>query len=257
MLNAITFVDAMGPCHSLENKREIVMGDLSKRELKITNRHSGRATCKEREEKFKLKEGQVRFLIVCEGKKTEPNYFKAFIENNTSVVHSEIQGVGMGTVALVKKTLEIKRDLEKKNAMKFDRVWVVFDKDDFEDFNEAIKEASRCGIQSAWTNESFELWYYLHFEYLDTAIGRKQYIEKLENMFKDKMRDGSFKYEKGASDIYDLLQRYGKEEFAIKSAEKLRKSHKGKGTNYAKHDPCTMVDKLVEELRSPSQYKEE
>lgn len=90
------------------------MSDLSKRELKITNRHSRGVACKEREEKFKLKEEHVRFLIVCEGEKTEPNYFKAFIENNTSVVLSEIQGVGMGTVALVKRTLEIKRDLEKK-----------------------------------------------------------------------------------------------------------------------------------------------
>lgn len=33
---------------------------------------------------------------------------------------------------------------------------------------------------AAWSNESFELWYYLHFQYLDTGISRSQYIEKIE-----------------------------------------------------------------------------
>ena len=31
----------------------------------------------------------------------------------------------------------------------FDRVWVVFDKDDFDDFNDAIKKAHKLGFQSA------------------------------------------------------------------------------------------------------------
>lgn len=52
-----------------------------------------------------------------------------------------IEGEGRATVALVDKTLKIKQELERKNAMSFDRVWVVFDKDDFDDFNDAIKKA--------------------------------------------------------------------------------------------------------------------
>ena len=65
--------------------------------------------------------------------------------------------------------------------MRFDRVWVVFDRDDFNDFNEAIALAERKGYKAAWSNEAFELWYLLHFIYLDTAISRADYIKKLEN----------------------------------------------------------------------------
>lgn len=81
-----------------------------------------------------------------------------------------IEGEGRATVALVDKTLEIKQELERKNAMSFDRVWVVFDKDDFDDFNDAIKKAHKLGFQSAWTNEAFELWYYLHLSILTQAL---------------------------------------------------------------------------------------
>ena len=129
--------------------------------------------------KENVREKLVRFLIVCEGTKTEPHYFEALIKNNISTVREvTIEGEGRGTVTLVAKAHEIRQKLERKNAMAFDRVWVVFDKDDFGDFNEAIGKANKLGFQSAWTNEAFELWYFLHFEFLDTGISRSAYIEK-------------------------------------------------------------------------------
>ena len=192
----------------------------------------------------------MRFLIVCEGTKTEPHYFEALIKNYISTVREvTIEGEGRATVALVDRALEIKQELERKNAMSFDRVWVVFDKDDFDDFNEAIKKAHKLGLHSAWTNEAFELWYYLYFEYLDTGISRAAYIEKLEEAFRNRMGDAGFKYQKGNPDNYKLLQQYGREDLAKRFAKQLRALHNG--TDYAKHKPCTMVDKLVEELEHP------
>ena len=130
------------------------MGYSRKEEIaKLRQQRREAKASKKRKEN--VREKLVRFLIVCEGTKTEPH--------------------------LVDKTLEIKQELERKNAMSFDRVWVVFDKDDFDDFNDAIKKAHKLGFQSAWTNEAFELWYYLHFEYLDTGIGREAYIDKLQD----------------------------------------------------------------------------
>ena len=147
--------------------------------------------------KENVREKLVRFLIVCEGTKTEPHYFEALINNFISAVREvKIEGEGRATVALVDRTQEIKMELEHKNAMSFDRVWIVFDKDDFNDFNDAIKKAHKLGFQSAWTNEAFELWYYLHFEYLDTGISREAYIDKLQDAFRKKMGDDSFKYGK-------------------------------------------------------------
>ncbi len=225
------------------------MGYSRKEEIaKLKQERKKAKAAKKRKEN--VREKLVRFLIVCEGKKTEPYYFEALVDNCVSTVREEtIKGVGRATVALVDRTQEIKKDLERKNAMSFDRVWVVFDKDDFDDFNEAIEKAHKLGFNSAWTNEAFELWYCLHFVYLDTGISRSDYIEKLEEAFSKATGNATFRYEKGDSRIYKLLQQYGNEELAKRFAKKLRDLYTG--TDYAKHKPCTMVDKLVDELEHP------
>lgn len=222
------------------------MGYSRKEEIERLRRERREAKASKKR-KENVREKLVRFLIVCEGTKTEPHYFEALIKNYISTVREvTIEGEGRATVALVDRTLEIKQELERKNAMSFDRVWVVFDKDDFDDFNDAIKKANKLGFHSAWTNEAFELWYYLHFEYLDTGIGRADYIKKLEEAFKEKLSDSHFEYKKGNPDIYSLLQQYGREDLAKRFAQQLRGLYTG--TDYAAHKPCTMVDKLVEEL---------
>lgn len=192
----------------------------------------------------------VRFLIVCEGSKTEPQYFEALINKHVSTVREvHIQGEGMGTVALVDQAQAIRLSLERSNSMKFDRVWVVFDKDDFGDFNEAIRKAGRFGMRSAWSNEAFELWYYLHFEFLDTAISRTAYIEKIERVLRKAMNDPKFAYQKGNPNIYHLLQKYGNERHAMAHAKRLRSGYRDK--DYASHKPCTTVELLVNELEHP------
>ena len=222
------------------------MGYSRKEEIERLRRERREAKASKKR-KENVREKLVRFLIVCEGTKTEPHYFEALIKNYISTVREvTIEGEGRATVALVDRTLEIKQELERKNAMSFDRVWVVFDKDDFDDFNDAIKKANKLGFHSAWTNEAFELWYYLHFEYLDTGIGRADYIKKLEEAFKEKLGDSHFEYKKGNPDIYSLLQQYGREDLAKRFAQQLHGLYTG--TDYAAHKPCTMVDKLVEEL---------
>ena len=70
----------------------------------------------------------------------------------------------------------------------------------------------------------------------------------------EKMGDDGFKYRKGNPDIYSLLQQYGREDLAKRFAKQLRALHTG--TNYAMHKPCTMVDKLVEELEHPESLLE-
>ncbi len=225
------------------------MGYSRKEEIaKLRRERKEAKAAKKRKEN--VREKLVRFLIVCEGTKTEPHYFKALIDNYISAVREvTIEGQGRATIALVDRTLEIKTELERKNAMSFDRVWVVFDKDDFDDFNEAIEKAQKLGFNSAWTNEAFELWYYLHFEYLDTGISRSAYINKLQKIFRKRKGNKSFKYQKGNPEIYSLLRQYGNENLAKRHAQNLRKLYKD--TDYAKHKPCTMVDKLVEELEHP------
>ena len=199
----------------------------------------------------------VKFLIVCEGEKTEPNYFKAFIDNRRSEVKEvNVKGCGCSTCQLINEAKKIQENLEHERQVSFDRVWLVFDKDEFTDFNKAIAEAKKEKMNCAWSNEAFELWYVLHFQYLDTSVDRKQYIGMIEDKVRKASKDRKFKYKKNAKDFYQILQEHGDEDFAFKNAEKLRNRHKG-DVDYAAHNPRTEVDLLVKELRNPQIVLEE
>ena len=120
-----------------------------------------------------------RILIVCEGGKTEPNYFRKF-PIDKSKYHVESRGEGRITKSLVERAIEI----QEIASPPFDIVWCVFDKDDNSDevFNEARQIAKANEIEVAYTNEAFELWYLLHFNYYDSAMSRQQYQEKLTEL---------------------------------------------------------------------------
>ncbi len=226
------------------------MGQLPKSKIEQLKREKREAKAA-RKRKVATRDKIVRFLIVCEGERTEPNYFKELVKDKYSEVRAEeIVGEGRSTCALVKKTDEIKVMLEQQRQLKFDRVWVVFDKDDFEDFNEAITLAEKKGYNAAWTNEAFELWYLLHFVYLDAAISRADYISKLENEIRKFEGHENFRYKKNNPGMYGLLQQIGNESQAKAWSAKLRKFF-GHTQDYKSHKPCTHVDILVDELENP------
>lgn len=193
---------------------------------------------------------KVSFLIVCEGEKTEPNYFRAFIERWSEVKEVNVKGCGCSTCQLIIEAKKLREKLERERMVPFDRVWLVFDKDEFKDFNKAIADAKKEGMNCAWSNQAFELWYVLHFQYLDTGVDRKQYIEMIEDKVRKASKSKTFKYKKNDEGFYQILQAHGEEEQAIKRARKLRENM-GKKKNYATHNPRTEVDLLVDELRHP------
>lgn len=194
----------------------------------------------------------VSFLIVCEGERTEPKYFESFIRNRCSqVTEVRVEGEGRGTLSLVKQAIKI-RD---KSAKPYDRVWAVFDKDDFQDFNQAINYAKKHQINCAWSNESFELWYYLHFQYLDTGISRSDYIQRIEREIRNRTNDPSFRYEKKSDNNYFLINNYGNMNHAITHAKRLCSNHRG--NNYDSHLPCTKIHLLIDELLEPTKLLEQ
>ncbi len=226
------------------------MGQLPKSKIEQLKREKREAKAAKKR-KVATRNKIVRFLIVCEGERTEPNYFKELVKDRYSEVRAEeIVGEGRSTCALVKRTEEIRDMLEHKRQLMFDRVWVVFDKDDFNDFNEAIALAAKKGYNSAWTNEAFELWYLLHFVYLDAAISRADYIKILEAEIQKALGDERYRYKKNDAGIYSLLHRIGNEELAKQRAAKLRSFFED-SMNYREHKPCTTVDLLVTELEHP------
>jgi hypothetical protein len=181
-----------------------------------------------------------RILIVCEGEKTEPNYFKAFPENPHVYDEIDIRGVGYNTISLVEKAMQLKNEAQ-KNRTPYQEVWCVFDRDSFpwESFKKAIALAKREKIRCAYSIEAFEIWYLLHFGYYDAALSRTQYKEKLTDRLK-------IKYLKNDTEMYERLK--DKQEIAIQNAKKLY------SFQYFKliqdQNPVTTVFDLVEKLQN-------
>jgi hypothetical protein len=190
----------------------------------------------------------VYFLIVCEGTKTEPNYFSELEkELPKGVIKIEIEGLGLNTLSLVDYVIRL-RDT---SIRKYDRVWVVFDKDDFpeENFNTAIYKALGNNISCAWSNQAFELWFLLHFQYVNVGMNRREYKEFLENQIQKISGNKDYEYAKNSTETYSLLKKYGNQEQAIKWAQKLLSTHSNE--KYATHNPCTLVHILINELLNP------
>lgn len=219
------------------------------------NNHSRRESFKER--KVSTRDFAIRFLIVSEDTKSSTDYFKALIKevqaacSGSEVVgiakDSVVEGYGMSTSRLLQEA----KSIRSRRQISFDRCWLVFDKDDFSDFNRAIKEATDAGFDVAWSNESFELWYLLHFRYQNTAIPRDKCTTALESEIQ-KCKP-SFKYDKGSSTMHSILAEYGNREQAIKNAERLRNNYQD--TDYSRHNPCTHVDRLIREITDPEERK--
>jgi hypothetical protein len=176
------------------------------------------------------------FLIVCEGAKTEPNYFIEFRLSSSYV--KNIFGIGDNTERLVQRAIEFRNDAA-RYGIKYDQIWCVFDKNSFPitNFNNAIALADRENIKVAYSNEAFELWYLLHFNYICTAMDRNEYINKLSVELDEK-------YEKNSETIYQKL--LNKQENAIKNAKRLLSTYST--PNPYKDNPSTTVHILVEEL---------
>lgn len=205
-----------------------------------------------KQEKKKKRELISYFLIVCEGEKTEPNYFKSFPKKVGKIIFDlEFDGGGISTLKVVEKAIEL-RD---QSSRKYDRVWAVFDKDSFtpNSFNSAIKKAEANNIHCAWSNEAFELWYLLHFHNRITPMSRKDYKESIEHCINSKLPKSAkkFVYKKNDEKFKLLLDKYGSVDNAIRWAKDLSSSINDE--KYANHNPQTMVFRLVEELLGKSE----
>lgn len=224
------------------------------RKVKIPNERLKRFARQEQKRRQNIRTKRVYYLIVCEGEATEPNYFEGLKQDLPKGVLTayqiDIAGTGRNTQSLVDEALRLKAVYEKESTRPVDKLWVVFDRDSFaaDDFNNAV---SRCAqnipaIGCAWSNEAFELWYLLHFHYYNNALNREEFQHRIEGNLRPHLGE-EYEYQKNSTEMYALLKEYGSIEDAIRNAKNLENNFAGRG-NYANHNPCTMVWKLVEEL---------
>jgi hypothetical protein len=224
------------------------------RKIKIPNERLKRFARETQKRKKDIRKKRQYYLIVCEGEKTEPNYFHGLKEDLPKGILTycriNIEGTGRNTQSLVDESLRLKDVYERENTRSVDRLWVVFDRDSFSanDFNGAILRCrtTKPEIGCAWSNEAFELWYLLHFHYYNNGMSRKDYQERIEENLKPYL-GSDYRYEKNSTQMYNLLKRYGNQDDAIRNAKMLESNFKDR-QDYANWNPCTKVWMLVEEL---------
>jgi len=185
-------------------------------------------------------------LIVCEGQ-TEAYYFEKFPVYRLDVKIENTEGKSK------LKLIDTAFSIVKNSKDKYSQVWCVFDLDfkdggkELADFDNAIAKAKTLGYHVAYSNDSFELWFYLHFNFSEAKNHRDFYYKELSKVL-------GINYEKEGKkkafcqNIYSILEQNpnSDQQKAIDNARKLYELKKNMPAH--QQNPVTMVYELVDFL---------
>lgn len=214
---------------------------------KVTNRKKQPWLKKAKASLYKIdaREPNKTILIVSEGQ-TEKLYFESFPVLSLKVEVVDLQGQSK------QKLIDSTEKIVKSADIDYDSIWCVFDMDmkrgerEFADFDNAIISGRKKGYKIAYSNDCFELWLYLHYQFTDQKCLRTFYYKELGKIF-------GFNYEKSSSfskNIYSIIKNdsISSQINAIKRAKKLYE--KNKDQPFHLQNPITLVYELVEFLNS-------
>jgi len=185
-------------------------------------------------------------LIVCEGQ-TEKLYFESFPVLGVTVKAIDLKG--QSKQKLVESTEEIVSKIDDDEV----EVWCVFDMDvkrgadEFSDFDNAIFKALQLGYKVAYSNDSFELWFYLHYNQISSQQLRTFYYKELgKRLGINYIKEGK-KYQYCLK-LYSILNTdtNSSQQNAIERARNLYNDQQH--LPYHQQNPVTKVYELVEEL---------
>jgi hypothetical protein len=155
-------------------------------------------------------------VIVCEGQKTEPNYFNALRQkyrlSNLDVKIVADQGAPISVVKCAADEI----DEKKKFGESVDEIWCVFDTENPNEnpsLRDAIEKARSAKFSLAISNPSFEYWYFIHFEQSNRPFANGQVMKRA-------IRAHIPNYDESAN-VFPVLDEHT--QIAINNAESLRK----------------------------------
>ncbi|MFZ4539890.1 RloB family protein [Propionivibrio sp.] len=202
----------------------------------------GAALQRERHERAQNK----RYLIVCEGTKTEPHYFRELLDDLR--IHPQVVRIapndGGSPDRVVAHALVLYED-DAASGDAYDTVYCVFDRDRHTTFDTAVQRtkdlsAAKKPLVAITSTPCFEVWLLLHFGYTSQPFhpaGKKSVGDQVVAALKTK--PGFGKYGKGQKGIYAQLK--GKLDDAIDNADQLCRHCAVTGSV----NPATDVGKLV------------
>jgi len=196
------------------------------------------------ERKIGRREPYDRLLIVCEGEKTEPDYFNE-IRQYHKLSSANVLAIPSEYGTLPQQIVDYARDYCKKDN-RWEKVFCVFDEDAHPNFTNAIesimakkrklKNDQGKGIEfyAIPSAPCFELWLFLHFKLHTAKISRFDLLKKLKKRLLD--------YEKGGG--YHFVATKDRLETAYTNVKQLSQNRKGPQVQ----NPFTAVDEVVKAL---------
>jgi len=189
-------------------------------------------------------------LIVCEGQ-TEKLYFESFPVLTLTVEAIDLRGQSK------LKLIEVTEAIVKNSTKDYDKIWCVFDMDlrqgekEFADFDNAIKSGISKKYEIAYSNDAFELWFYLHYNFSEQRNHRQFYYKALSSLWNCNYEKEGKVYNFSKS-IFNRLEKdtNASQQKAIERAKNL--FDKQSDLNYHEQNPVTMVYELVKILNSNS-----
>jgi hypothetical protein len=186
------------------------------------------------------------FLIVTEGKQTEPNYLRALCRKlslstaEVVVHHPEATDPKSLTDEAIELSKARRRMAKKSYVVPYDEVWVVYDLEKPHDERRQLHKNQQGkqkahGVCVASSDPCFEFWLLLHFQYTTRPFADYNQVVK-------SLKKHLLNYEK-ASEIQDSV--LCRTPDAVKNAEKCRSHHKDCGGD---GNPSTDVHLLVRSL---------
>ena len=166
--------------------------------------------------------GKPRILILCEGTRTEPNYFEGLKKSKslTSVVVRALRPGQVGPAGLLKRVHE-----ELKEDPGWDEIYCVLDHDgrdakikDLEKGLAAIgRKTDSCEIKMIISSPCFEFWLLLHFEITSRPFaagtrgaGCEDVIKRLEHHLPGYRKNDARVFEKCREHVDTALEHLGK-----------------------------------------------
>jgi hypothetical protein len=125
-----------------------------------------------------------RFILICEGEKTEPAYFNALKSKYPGAMIQFEFIAPAGTPITIKdkardRMAALKKEMRDNPSAKADNVWAVFDRDEHGHISDAIQGCETMGVEVAFSNPCFEVWLLLHYEDYHAADDRHQVQKRL------------------------------------------------------------------------------
>lgn len=150
-----------------------------------------------------------RVLIVCEGSKTELNYFSE-IKKKYGLSSANVPIVNEGPAPITVVETALNRQKKELNlGEKYDNVFCVFDRDEHPSFDRASTVAKENGLKLARSWPCFEFWFLLHFRYTRKPYVRSGNMSPADRCVRD-LKKHLPSYEKAERglfrDLEDLLE---------------------------------------------------